>query len=77
MALDETGDTLRDAVQRMDLGATEGESVRLKTPTPRVVEGASTVRGDRNGDVSPASDGERESTSPMAEKAHDEEHDSV
>ncbi len=66
MALDESGDMLRDAVQRMGLGssAEESESVRLKTPTQRTVDGALAVRGDFNGRVSPASSGDRDSTSP-------------
>lgn len=73
MALDESGDTLREAVRRMDIGfpATESDSVRLKTPTQRTVDGAFAARGDLNGRASPASGGEQSFTSPTAdEKAH-------
>lgn len=68
MALDESGDTLRDAVERMDIGARvrDRESIQLKTPTQRTGNRNYEVQEERNGGVSPASSGEQSFVSPAA-----------
>lgn len=55
MALDESGDLLRDAVERMEIGSIEGEREggRSKTPTQRSSGRAFAVRGGDGGDQSP------------------------
>ena len=58
MALDESGDTLRAALERMDLNPTtttaENDSVRLKTPRPiTATKRSSTSQGQINGSQSP------------------------
>ena len=70
MALDESGDTLRQAVLRMNIGATTTgeETVRLKTPTPNLTgrkhnspgqmnSKASLVRSGNSGLTSSSTDG--------------------
>ena len=72
MALDESGDTLRQAVQRMDIGlstkehekGSEGEGVLLKTPVQRNVARME-VRDEKvNGGVSPGSSVDENFASP-------------
>jgi len=73
MALDETGHTLREAVERMGLGTTttESQSVRLKTPIQKSGGKAYAVPGELNGGVSLASSGDQSFGSQTAdEKAH-------
>lgn len=68
MALDETGDTLREAVERMDLGprTTESESIQLKTPRPNDWKRKNDLQGQSNGNVSPStvSSGSQDFASP-------------
>ena len=66
MALDESGDTLRAALERMDLNPTttaeENDSVRLKTPRPNTAtKRSSMTQGQINGSQSPAGNGENSS----------------
>jgi len=76
MALDETGDTLREALERMGLGTSttdgnDGESVRLKTPTQKSVGRRQALQDNINGGASPASDGDHSLMGPAAgEKPH-------
>lgn len=67
MALDESGDTLRAALERMDLNPTtttttsaENESVRLKTPRPNtaIKRSSTTTQGQINGSQSRVGNGE-------------------
>lgn len=57
MALDESGDLLRDAVERMEIGSSEGEGEggRSKTPTQRSSGRAFAVREEDGGAQSPGS----------------------
>ena len=60
MALDESGDTLREAVEKMDIRSSEdgdSENIRLKTPTQKSDRKNREVRddGEGNGAGSPAS----------------------
>lgn len=64
MALDESGDTLRAALERMDLNptTTENDSVKLKTPRPgTAIKRYPTPEGQINGGPSPVSNGEKSS----------------
>ena len=65
MALDESGDTLRAALERMDLHPTtaeENDSVRLKTPRPNTAtKRSSTTQGQINGSQRPVGNGENSS----------------
>ncbi len=60
MALDESGDTLRAALERMDLHprTKEDDSVRLKTPRPNTAIKRSSDQGQSNGRPSPVGNGE-------------------
>ena len=51
MALDESGDTLRAALERMDLNptTTENDGVRLKTPRPNTAIKRYSAHGQTNG----------------------------
>lgn len=64
MALDESGDTLRAALERMDLHptTTESDSVRLKTPRPDTAVKRYSTLGQPNGRPSPVSNGDKSST---------------
>ena len=67
MALDESGDTLRAALERMDLHPTttenenenENDSVRLKTPRPNTATKRSSTQGQINGSQSPVGNVEK------------------
>ena len=62
MALDESGDTLRTALERMDLNptTTENDGVKLKTPRPdTAIRQYSTLDGQTNGGPSPVSIGDK------------------
>ena len=63
MALDERGDTLRAALERMDLTqpSMENDSVRLKTPRPNSVIKRHSSQGKTNGSQSPLSNGGKSS----------------
>lgn len=73
MALDESGDTLREALKRMDFNTTTPEDVRLKTPQPNPGLGISTGYDETNGGVSPVSSGTRSFVSPAAEERKGQE----
>ena len=64
MALDESGDTLRAALERMGLSPTTTESngVKLKTPRPNTAIERSPAQGQMNGGQSGMSNGEKGST---------------
>jgi len=68
MALDESGDTLSEALERMDLNTVTPEDVRLKTPRPNPGLGISTGHDKANGGVSPVSSGSGSFMSPMKEE---------
>ena len=61
MALDESGDSLRAALERMDLhlNTTENDGVRLKTPRPNTAVKRKSIQGQMNGTSSPVSNGEK------------------
>ena len=61
MALDESGDTLRAALERMDLHPrhTENDSVKLKTPRPNTATKRYSAQGQPNGRPSPVSNGDK------------------
>ena len=61
MALDESGDTLRAALERMDLHPrdTDNDSVRLKTPRPNTAIKRYSAQGQPNGRSSPVSNGDK------------------
>ena len=63
MALDETGDTLRAALERMDLHPrdTNNDSVRLKTPRPNTAIKRYSAQEQSNGRPSPVSNGDKSS----------------
>ena len=62
MALDESGDTLRAALERMDLNAAmENDSVRLKTPRPNTAIKRDSTQGQINGGPSPVGNREKSS----------------
>ena len=63
MALDESGDTLRAALERMDLHprTPEDDGVRLKTPRPNTAIKRHSAQGQPNGRLSPVSNGDRSS----------------
>lgn len=62
MALDESGDTLRAALERMDLTSTiENDSVRLKTPRPNTAIKRDSTQGQINGGPSPVGNREKSS----------------
>ena len=67
MALDESGDTLRAALERMDMNPTTRETenedggVRLKTPRPNTANKRSSTQGQINGSQSPVGNGEKSS----------------
>ena len=72
MALDESGDTLRQALQRIDIGTSSGESntsehagdhVRLKTPRPHERARQRGINGRTAHSRSPASSGRASPTS--------------
>ena len=64
MALDESGDTLRAALERMDLNptTTESDGVRLKTPRPNTAIERSSAQEQMNGGQGGMSNGEKGST---------------
>ena len=63
MALDESGDTLRAALERMDLNpaSTENGSVRLKTPRPKTAIKRYSTQGQTNELQSPVGNGGKSS----------------
>ena len=63
MALDETGDTLKAALERMDLhpASAGGDSVKLKTPRPNTAVKRYSTQGQTNGGKSPVSNGGKSS----------------
>ena len=63
MALDESGDTLRAALERMDLHPrdTNNDSVRLKTPRPNTAIKRYSAQEQSNGRPSPVSNGDKSS----------------
>ena len=72
MALDQSGDMLRQAMQRLDIGVPFGQSkfkdtfddnVRLKTPRPHKRPKGRSVNGAATGSRSPSSNGSRSPTS--------------
>ena len=65
MALDESGDTLRAALERMDLypKSTENDSVKLRTPRPNTAIKRYSAQGQPNGRPSPVSNGDKSSAS--------------
>lgn len=73
MALDESGDTLRQAMERMDLNTTSPRDLRLKTPHVNPGLGISTGHNETNGGVSPVSSGTTSFMSPMAEESKSQE----
>jgi len=75
MALDESGDTLREALERMDLGTATPEDIRLKTPRPNEGLGISTGHDEANGGISPVNSGSGSGSfrSPLVEKKESQE----
>ena len=63
MALDESGDTLRAALERMDLHPrdTENDNVKLKTPRPNTAIKRYSTQGQPNGRPGPVSNGDKSS----------------
>ena len=61
MALDESGDTLRAALERMDLHprSTGNDGVRLTTPRPNTATKRLSGQGQPNGRLSPVSNGDK------------------
>ena len=64
MALDESGDTLRAALERMDLNptTTESDGVRLKTPRPNTAIKRLSAQGEIDGGQNGMPNGEKGST---------------
>ncbi|KAK4694219.1 RAB6A-GEF complex partner protein 1, partial [Lecanoromycetidae sp. Uapishka_2] len=65
VALDESGNTLREALERMDLNTATTEDLQLKTPRPNPGLGISTGHEEANGGVSPVSSGSGSFMSPV------------
>ena len=70
MALDESGNTLREAMNRMDLGTspTDSDSIRLKTPVQKSARKIPRGQDTVNGAASPGSSEKSSSTSPAADQ---------
>ena len=69
MALDSTGDTLREAVERIGIGGSQtvNESVRLKTPTQKSPGHRSGIQKKVNGEISPATSESHSPASPLVD----------